>query len=238
MDICGKHLEKAKAEIKEDSETMIAKLVARCGKDSPIPLIVGIDSMTAGIDTTGSSACFLLYHLATNPDKQEILYKEIIDVIGKDGAMTESAMGKMKYMKAVQAESQRIMPAIWGTSRQFERDVVIGGYNIPAGTVVVKAGSFTAMDPNNFADPDKFLPERWLRGHACRHNADSFANIPFGHGARSCVGQRFARLELFTLMVKLVQNFKLEYAGDSPIGIKTELVSKPDKQIKIRFSSR
>ena len=37
-----------------DSETIIAKLVARCGKDSPIPLIMGLDSILAGIDTTGT----------------------------------------------------------------------------------------------------------------------------------------------------------------------------------------
>ena len=186
MDLCQSHLDRAKerAEQTGDKDSMIAKLVGRCGKDSAIPLIVGIDSMSAGIDTTGSSACFLLYHLATNPDKQEILHKEITDVVGAEGKLTESALGKMKYMKAVQLESQRILPAIWGTSRYFERDVVIGGYRIPKETTVVKAGSFTAMDDKNFVDPDTFMPERWLRGHKARHSADSFANIPFGHGAR------------------------------------------------------
>ena len=55
---------------------------------------------------------------------------------------------------------------------------------IPAGTTVARVGSFSAMDPENFQDPDKFYPERFLRGHKDRHGADSFANIPFGHGAR------------------------------------------------------
>ena len=53
MDICEKHLNKAIATLTEDSETVIGKLVARCGKDSAIPLIMAIDSLTAGIDTTG-----------------------------------------------------------------------------------------------------------------------------------------------------------------------------------------
>ena len=68
--------------------------------------------------------------------------------------------------------------------RVYERDVVIGGYRIPAGSTVGRAGSFTQMDPEMFPEPSKFSPERWLRGHKDRHNADSFANIPFGHGAR------------------------------------------------------
>ena len=132
----------------------------------------------------GSTAAFLLYHLAVHPDKQEILYKEICKVIGPTGDLTEAALAKMKYMKAVQFESQRILPAIFGTSRYFEKDITVGGFRIPKGTVVVRNGAFASMDPDNFTDPDKFLPERWLRGHEARHNADSFANIPFGHGAR------------------------------------------------------
>ena len=107
-----------------------------------------------------------------------------MDVIGPDGNITESALAKMKYMRAVQMESQRILPSIWGTSRMYEKDVIIGGYRIPAGSVVARAGSFTSMDPNNFSDPESFQPERWLRGNKCRHTADSFANLPFGHGAR------------------------------------------------------
>ena len=53
IDICEKHLNKALVNLTEDSETMIAKLVRSCGKDSGIPLIMSMDSIIAGIDTTG-----------------------------------------------------------------------------------------------------------------------------------------------------------------------------------------
>ena len=68
FDICKKHVDNAIAEVKDDDDTVIAKLVRKCGKDSPIPLIMGIDALQVGIDTTGTSASFLLYHLASNPD--------------------------------------------------------------------------------------------------------------------------------------------------------------------------
>ena len=55
---------------------------------------------------------------------------------------------------------------------------------------------------------------------------------------RSCIGQRFARLELYSLMVKLVQQFRMEYAGEGEVGQTTNFVTVPDKQIKIRFSKR
>ena len=238
MDICERHLSKAIANLTEDSETVLAKLVARCGKDSAIPLIMAIDSITAGIDTTGSTAAFLLYHLAANPDKAELLYREICDTIGPAGNLTEAALARMKYMKAVQMESQRILPAVWGTSRMYDRDVTIAGYSIPKGSTVVRCGTFSSMDSDSFPEPEQFRPERWLRGHEQRHTAHSFANLPFGHGARSCIGQRFARLELFTLMVKLVQTYRMEYVGDGEVGFHTRFVTVPDRQIKIKFTRR
>ena len=85
----------------------MAKLVRACGPGSPVPLVMGIDALQAGIDTTGTSAAVLLFHLADNPDKQDILYQEICDTIGPKGKVTESSLGKMRYLKACQTESQR-----------------------------------------------------------------------------------------------------------------------------------
>ena len=55
---------------------------------------------------------------------------------------------------------------------------------MPAGSVVLRVGTSMSRDPANFEEPDLFVPERWLRGDVRRHNADSFANLPFGHGVR------------------------------------------------------
>ena len=181
MDICEKHLNKALANLTEDSETMIAKLVKTCGKDSGIPLVMGMDSIMAGIDTTGekewkpllriislilgSTASFLLYHLATNPDKQEILYKEICDVIGPQGQLTESSLAKLKYMKAVQMESQRILPAIWGSSRYNN---TISGIIILYPLSGARPGCMTRMwSSGDTASPGELLSSG--PGSTCRH---------------------------------------------------------------------
>ena len=81
FDICKKHVDNAIERLKDTDDTVIAKLVKKCGKDSSIPAIMGIDALQAGIDTTGSTAAFLLYHLAANPEKQEKLYQEIYEII-------------------------------------------------------------------------------------------------------------------------------------------------------------
>ena len=73
-----------------------------------------------GIDSTASTAAFLVHHLAANPEKQEKLYEEICTVIGPTGKMDEKALGKMRYLKACQTESQRMNPAFFGTSRRLQ----------------------------------------------------------------------------------------------------------------------
>ena len=151
-----------------------------------------------GIDSTASTAAFLVHHLAANPEKQEKLYEEICTVIGPTGKMDEKALGKMRYLKACQTESQRMNPAFFGTSRRLQvlnliqyyiqwnpqTDTVIGGYEIPKGSIVVRVGHSMSNSPENFSDPEQFLPERWLRDSDQRHTAHSFANLPWGHGAR------------------------------------------------------
>ena len=182
--ICEKHIQKALEKLTDESETILSKLYRKSGGDTTLPTVIAIDALLAGIDTTGTAASFLLYHLATNPDKQETLYQEICQIIGPRGRLTEAALAKMKYTKAVQRESQRILPSIWMTGRVYNKDLVIGGFNIPQGTGIGRVGSFSSMDPENFPSPDKFQPERWLRQHEDRHRADPNANLPFGHGKR------------------------------------------------------
>jgi cytochrome P450 len=68
---------------------------------------MAMDALMAGIDTTGNQMTFLLYHLASNPVQQELLAKEVVEVVGQTGDITEAKLNKMKYLKAFQHESQR-----------------------------------------------------------------------------------------------------------------------------------
>ena len=92
-------------------------------------------------------------------------------------------------------------------------------------------------DPSQFPEPERYLPERWLRGNPLQHQAHPFASIIFSHGPRSCIGRRFAELECYILAIKLLQKYKLEY-HHQPIGCVTEFVNKPDNKIKLRLIPR
>ena len=222
----------------ESEQSILAKLARRNGKDSQLIRTMAQDALLAGIDTTGTSATFLIYHLACNPDKQEILYKEIADVIGDiDEKITESKLNKMRYLKATLHESQRMTPSLFGSSRLAASDYVLSGYLIPKGTMVVNMNQVTSNNSDNFRDPEQFLPERWLRSNPESKCTHAFSSIPFGFGPRMCVGRRFAEVQIYCLIIKTLQNYKIEYRGE-PVGVMTELLNAPDRDVFIKFINR
>ena len=105
MEIAKKYVEKAAADLKlkpgkEGEKSVLEKLILSNKGELDIPVVMAIDGMMAGIDTTGNTVSFLLYHLAINPEAQEKLHQEIIKEIGEDDLITETGLNRMKYLKA------------------------------------------------------------------------------------------------------------------------------------------
>ena len=54
-----------------------------------------------------------------------------------------------------------------------------------------------------------------------------------------CIGKRFAELELQMVLCKVLQKYRVEWAGDDePIKAKWALVNRPHKELKFRFVTR
>merc|ERR1719370_1417780 len=89
MEIAKKYVEKAAADLKlkpgkEGEKSVLEKLILSNKGELDIPVVMAIDGMMAGIDTTGNTVSFLLYHLAINPEAQERLYEEIKKEVGEE----------------------------------------------------------------------------------------------------------------------------------------------------------
>jgi cytochrome P450 family 49 subfamily A len=55
-----------------------------------------------------------------------------------------------------------------------------------------------------FPDPDKFIPERWIKnGKDSQRDIHRFVSLPFGYGRRTCLGRRFAEAEMAILLSKV-----------------------------------
>ncbi|XP_062589510.1 cytochrome P450 10-like [Saccostrea cucullata] len=66
-------------------------------------------------------------------------------------------------------------------------------------------------DSKFYPDPETFKPERWLKESDMDKELKGFSNLVWGHGARMCIGRRFAEQEMYIVLTKIVQNFMIEY---------------------------
>ncbi|XP_059155764.1 probable cytochrome P450 CYP44 [Physella acuta] len=191
-----------------------------------------------GTDSTARNLQVLFYNLAKNPDKQETLRREVLSVVGPDKPVDAQALSKMPYLKACLNESFRLyFPTPTGVMRILPTDVVLSGYKVPAGT------SLTLSNPEACrhvsGNPDKFIPERWIRTESGKRHDDihSMVVLPFGFGPRNCIGRRFAVQEIYLAASKVLQKLKIDVDDSSR---DTEFVYKlfvhPTTPIKFKFT--
>ena len=85
-----------------------------------------------------------------------------------------------------------------------------------------------------FPQPERYIPERWIKGHPLESHSHPFLMMPFGFGTRKCVGRRLAEMEMWQLTVKIMQNFRVEYHYEDIESI-SRLVNIPDQPLRFRF---
>ncbi|CAK9806584.1 Probable cytochrome P450 12a5, mitochondrial [Anthophora plagiata] len=195
-----------------------------------------LDMMILGVQATANSESFLLYYLAKNPRIQRILYDEIASVLPyKDSVFTEDTLKSMPYLKACLQESLRLRPTFPYITRLLPKTISLHGYTIPKGTFIIMANQITSQREENFEDPTKFKPERWLTSSP-RSDTD-FSYLPFGYGMRSCLGKHMAETKMMLLTAKLIRQFRIEY-DYADIGSSFMMVNVPNKPLRFRFVDR
>jgi cytochrome P450 family 12 len=167
------------------------------------------------------------------------LRQEILSLLPeKNSRLTVESMKNLPYLRAVRKESFRQFPVAAGNARQLQNDAVLSGYLVPKHTQVAIASSIELNNPQYYPEADRFLPERWLRetnDTGCPNKAKihPFSYIPFGFGSRSCIGKRIAELEIETLIMNVIRNFKLEWHYPD-MKTKSTFVNLPDSEMKFK----
>jgi cytochrome P450 len=160
----------------------------------------------AGHETTANALSWTLYLLALHPEIEAKLVDELRAVLG-EYPPTVGDLGKLQYTDQVIKEAMRLYPPAWVITRQAIEDVIIGGYEIPAGSIVLMSPYVMHRHPRYWDEPEKFMPERFVPDWEDR--IPKYAYFPFGGGPRICVGNQFALMEANLVLATLIQRCSL-----------------------------
>ena len=160
----------------------------------------------AAHDTTSTALTWSLAYLATNPEIQDKLQKELDTVIGNREA-TGDDLPKLGYAEKIFKETLRIRPSVWALSRLTNEEYTMGEYVIPSNSVIFMSQYAMHNSPKYYIDPDIFNPERWTKEFLFK--LPRFAYFPFGGGIRSCIGETFAVQEGILALATIFQKWKI-----------------------------
>ncbi|MGE0243532.1 MAG: cytochrome P450 [Nitrososphaeraceae archaeon] len=160
----------------------------------------------AAHDTTSTALTWSLAYLATHQNIQNTLQKELDSVIG--GRLpTADDLPKLEFTEKIFKETLRIRPSVWALSRMTNEEYKIGEYLIPNNSVIFMSQYAMHNSPKYYADPDKFIPERWTKEFLFK--LPRFAYFPFGGGIRSCIGETFAVQEGVLALATIFQRWTI-----------------------------
>ena len=162
---------------------------------SPMPDSELCDAMRTlllgGHETTASTLAWILERAARHPDVVARLNSAALD-------------GDDDYIDAVIQEGMRLRPVFPMTARLAAEPFELPGLTIPAGTMVIPYITLVHRRADLYPDPLAFRPERFLDTRA-----GIFTWIPFGGGARRCIGANFALIEARVVLRTMLRHAEL-----------------------------
>ncbi len=186
-------------------------------------------------DNTMSTLANLVLLLAQHP---EVLRRCEAEQGGAalDEPLTLERLRAFPYLHQVLLEGLRFIPPVGGLMRVMTRDAEFGGYRIPQGWRVLLAIGATHYqtpwtEPERF-DPDRMGPER------AEHKQRPHALMPFGGGARSCLGQHLALAEMSVVLSLLLRGYRWELVPGQDLSFIPIPFPHPRSGIQVRFSRR
>ncbi len=158
----------------------------------------------AGHETTAQALTWTFMLLAQHPEIERRVVAEIRESCG-DRPPTLEDLEALEYTGRVIDESMRLYPPAWLFERQAAGDTELGGFQIPAKTMIAIAPWTLHRHPAFWDNPEGFDPDRFLPERVAARPRYSY--LPFGGGPRQCIGVNFALYEAKLVLATLLQRY-------------------------------
>jgi cytochrome P450 len=189
----------------------------------------------AGHETTANLMTWTWYLLSQHGEVEAKLHEELDAVLGRRQPTVED-VPRLRYTEMVVAESMRLYPPAWAIGRLALKDHEVGGYTIPAKSLVLLSPYVTQRDARYFPDPTRFDPERWTE--EARESRPQFAYFPFGGGPRRCIGEGFAWMEGILLLASLARNWRMRLVPNHPVDTLPVITLRPKHGMRMTMEKR
>jgi len=201
----------------------------------------------AGYDTTAASLSWMFWCAALEPGVWARLRAEADEVFGPFGDAREGSdeaprdhvlLNRLVFANHVMHETLRLHPAGVVAPRQAAADVRIGGEVIPKGTFILWSAHLAGRDPVAWPDPLRFDPERFADLSPEQKAVADEAWVPFGRGARNCIGFALAQMELTLMISRFAQRLDVTpttKVAPHPVGM---VVNRPTGGVPMKVSLR
>lgn len=168
--------------------------------------------IVAGHETVASALTWAWHLLVTNPDELQKL-------------RNDPARANLVFDEAL-----RLYPPAWVITRKTLTDLTIENVLIPENSLVIVSPWLVHRNVKAWVEPNKFQPDRFLDG------VPQLGYIPFGAGARLCIGKEMARLEGSKILAHIATNWNVEAVHNSLVPIDASVTLRPVAGMPVRVS--
>ena len=195
----------------------------------------------AGYDTTAASLAWMLWCTALSHGLWERLRGEADTVYGPvtvQKPVDETTLARLDLANRVMRETLRLHPAGVVSPREAAVDLSVAGYLIPRGTLVLWSAHLAGRNPSAWPEPFQFNPERFADPTPEQMALNDIAWVPFGRGARNCIGFALAQMELTLIIARLAQRLDISATREHeprPVGM---VVNRPSGGVPMQTAER
>ncbi len=193
-------------------------------RDEALTLVV------TGHETTATALAWGLFWIVESDRVSTRLREEVRSL----GVPTEAnAYAQLEYLDASCQEILRIVPVVPASFRQVVgRPFALGEYVFPPGTILSPSIYLAHHREDVFAAPDTFNPDRFLR-----RKYSPYEYLPFGGGARRCIGMHLSIYEMKLALATFLQRFDLELiAGQAITPVRRFITIAPSGGVRLRIT--
>jgi cytochrome P450 len=185
----------------------------------------------AGYEPVSALLAWTMFLLPRHGLVEETVRAELERVLnGRVPAMED--LPRLVYTRQVIDEVLRLYPPVWFVIRRAVMDDELGGFHLPAGSLVMLSPYVTHHLPAFWENPEKFDPARFAAGKVS--GRPRFSYFPFGGGPRMCVGSSLAITVALAALSTLLPNFQISVDASKPVHLEPAAVLRPREGVPAR----